>query len=691
MRKIIAGLLASLWITAAAAQAPPPVPALPDTPRFSSYTISGTTCSCNVTFALYGDSTDYQNWVQVWVNGVQMAQAGNWTITSPTGPLATIPRPITDAVLTFTVAQTGTVRIEGARRPRRLSQFTENRGVAARDLNQAVTDLVAENREQWDALIRTISAPPGDTQTPLLLPAAATRASKFLGFDANGGIAVYTPGAGSGGNVTGPVSSTNSDFACFNGTTGLVIKDCALGLPIPVGSGGTGQITAPLARSAAGLNIDSYTAHGDSNYSIAATDRTVGTSAALTAARVWTLPAANAVNPGQTITVADYAAGVSSANSLTVSRAGSDTIVGGTTTTTAVLTAASSRLDLRSDGVSKWSVSIPGTTGTSALQTKTPLDYGALCDGTTDDSVALAAFLSGISSNAFVGWGLNGRTCRWKGLIPIFSGTTLYLNQMTLKLLDSVASGSNNFVCGPTTQLGGPITGLTIRDGVIDGNRANQTNTQGAGALLYCVSANNVYIENTHFINGRADGIDISGTSDSGGQGKSHNVMLVGVYAQNNYRNGLTIDGVDEMTVLGGFYDLTVNTNGNGPQCGIDAEPDDANGTNTNIALIGVSASGNGQAGFGGTGGTGICVYGANANTANLTIINPKGNSNLNYVVDSFSSSTPAQVTLSGSRGQSNGVAVYHQANIIDWLPSNVFKGAANSAGTGFASVGVPN
>ena len=53
--------------------------------------------------------------------------------------------------MTFTAAQTGTIDIVGARRPRRTSQFAENRGVAARDLNQVITDLTMTERERWEA------------------------------------------------------------------------------------------------------------------------------------------------------------------------------------------------------------------------------------------------------------------------------------------------------------------------------------------------------------------------------------------------------------------------------------------------------------------------------------------------------------------------------------------------------------
>ena len=178
------------WVGLALAQAPPPVPALPDTPRITSYSLSASNCDCAVNFALYGDSTDYWDWVEVWINGVNAPYNGAnaWTVTSPTGPLATIPRPVTDAVLTFAQPVTGTVQIVGARRPRRVSQFTESRGVAARDLNQALTDIIAQNRETWDRTSdisgRAIMTAPGNVMAPL--PPPASCANAFMLFDGTG-------------------------------------------------------------------------------------------------------------------------------------------------------------------------------------------------------------------------------------------------------------------------------------------------------------------------------------------------------------------------------------------------------------------------------------------------------------------------------------------------------------------------
>jgi hypothetical protein len=155
-----------------------------------------------------------------------------WAITSPTGPIATIPRPITDAVLTFTNAQTATIQIVGARRPRRLSQFQECRGVAARDLNQIITDIVAMLREDWDkindATGRGLFFAPGNTTGPMPLPSAC--AGAFLGFDSTGLNPQCIPAAPGSGTVTGPSTSTVNDIPTFSTTSGQTLGDSGVSL-----------------------------------------------------------------------------------------------------------------------------------------------------------------------------------------------------------------------------------------------------------------------------------------------------------------------------------------------------------------------------------------------------------------------------------------------------------------------------
>src|SRR5690348_9511800 len=84
---------------------PPNVPALPDSARQTTYTISGTTCACAVGFHLYQDGTDFDAAIQVWVNGTRYLATDptfGWALsTNSPGGFAVAPRPVTDAVLTF--------------------------------------------------------------------------------------------------------------------------------------------------------------------------------------------------------------------------------------------------------------------------------------------------------------------------------------------------------------------------------------------------------------------------------------------------------------------------------------------------------------------------------------------------------------------------------------------------------------
>lgn len=104
-------------------------------------------------------------------------------------------------------------------------------------------------------------------------------------------------------------------------------------------------------RSLAGMG-GTVQNNADGNYTIVATDRAVYFST-LTAARVITLPAANAVPRGYVALVVDTTGNASGVNTITVQRAGADTINGGTTS---VINTAFGSREFFSDGVSKWTV-----------------------------------------------------------------------------------------------------------------------------------------------------------------------------------------------------------------------------------------------------------------------------------------------------------------------------------------------
>ena len=172
------------------------IPPLPDTERLTTYSgLSTDTGPFDVAFALYGNGTDYANWIEVWLDGVLLEAGTDYTLDSPSGPLSLLARPITNARITPAGAYevggfTGELLIVGMDRPRRTAQLTENRGVTARDFNQFASQMTARGREAWDAMRRTVRTPPGETMD--ILPAAADRALTYAKFDATGQL---VPGA----------------------------------------------------------------------------------------------------------------------------------------------------------------------------------------------------------------------------------------------------------------------------------------------------------------------------------------------------------------------------------------------------------------------------------------------------------------------------------------------------------------
>jgi hypothetical protein len=91
---------------------------------------------------------------------------------------------------------------------------------------------------------------------------------------------------------------------------------------------------ASVATSRVNLAIDQLTTQGDSNLTIANTTHVVAITAAFTAARQFTFPAASTCNHGQLLTVVDQARGVTGTNTLTFAPNGTDKINGTNATIT---------------------------------------------------------------------------------------------------------------------------------------------------------------------------------------------------------------------------------------------------------------------------------------------------------------------------------------------------------------------
>ena len=137
-------------------------------------------------------------------------------------------------------------------------------------------------------------------------------------------------------------------------------------------------------RGAVLLDVADYgrTPTGDANYTILVSDRFVAQNVTLTAARTKTLPAASGYPAGLPLVVADETGSVTTANTLIIARAGSDTIDGATSVT---LDSAYGFVVLVSDGSAKWTV-LASSVGTNLL---------AVAAGTTPSPTTLVFGIQG--------------------------------------------------------------------------------------------------------------------------------------------------------------------------------------------------------------------------------------------------------------------------------------------------------
>jgi hypothetical protein len=153
---------------------------------------------------------------------------------------------------------------------------------------------------------------------------------------------------------------TAANVAAYTGAQGELIVDTTNNR-VTVHDGVTpgGWAAAKLSE----VPVNSRTAVADANYAALTTDRVVAYTA-LTAPRTITLPAATAFPQGAVLRVVDESGACSAANTLTISRAGTDQIVGGSAF---VLNGAYQAVALESNGSNAWGIVESGPNDTFSL------------------------------------------------------------------------------------------------------------------------------------------------------------------------------------------------------------------------------------------------------------------------------------------------------------------------------------
>lgn len=156
-------------------------PNILDRDRLTTYTPNNSAGPFDIGFPIF-DPTGADLVVEL--DGVR--QVGNWTVSVAAFPGFWGAPNTWTGTISFAVPVSGTLVIEGARAPRRVSQYAEGRGIPARDANTELNMLWAVLRELYQGIKRTLRAPASDAPIDMTLPGKVARANKLLEFDGQG-------------------------------------------------------------------------------------------------------------------------------------------------------------------------------------------------------------------------------------------------------------------------------------------------------------------------------------------------------------------------------------------------------------------------------------------------------------------------------------------------------------------------
>jgi hypothetical protein len=227
--------------------------------------------------------------------------------------------------------------------------------------------------------------------------------------------------------------------------------------------------------------------------------------------------------------------------------------------------------------------------GAAVGQLVSILNSGAKCDGATDDSTAMQAWLNALPT-AGKGMIPAGLTCLMSGIITVPSNASWEMYGATIKAKNGAAA--NTCICiSQSDQLSVGPSNVSVFGGTFDGNKANRTGS-GGGSPIHIIAAANFLLRDIKIINSNTgtDCLSIGGDTTHGlSSGQINNV-----FGQTCNRNGLALFGVNLVTISNSRFSGAVTSPGHG----IDIEPDTTANPDLNVTISNVTVDGNGACGI---------------------------------------------------------------------------------------------